>query len=163
MNQSVFRFRGLRILLVALVAASLPAYAELYKWTDANGKVHYSDQPPPANVKQPVTVKSRKPSSPPQAATPDAAGAQKTYVEKDAEFRQRQVQAAESEAAAKKAAEEAAAKQKNCAQAKNQLANLQAGGRITRVNDKGEREYLNDAEVAQEIERTRQIADSWCK
>ena len=28
-----------------------PASAALYKWTDANGRVVYSDQPPPGNVK----------------------------------------------------------------------------------------------------------------
>ena len=33
------------MLLFGLVA--LPAMAEIYKWVDANGKVHYSDQKPP--------------------------------------------------------------------------------------------------------------------
>ncbi|GAB3266234.1 DUF4124 domain-containing protein [Chitinimonas naiadis] len=33
--------------LSALLASSL-AFAEVYKWVDANGKVQYGDQPPPA-------------------------------------------------------------------------------------------------------------------
>ena len=35
----------------ALLLAAVPAAAALYKWIDANGRVIYSDQPPPANVK----------------------------------------------------------------------------------------------------------------
>jgi glutaredoxin len=39
------------ILLLALAFAA-PASAELFRWTDAQGRVHYSDQPPPPNIKQ---------------------------------------------------------------------------------------------------------------
>lgn len=36
----------MKILLPLLLALSaLPAHAEIYKWTDANGRVHYSDRP----------------------------------------------------------------------------------------------------------------------
>jgi glutaredoxin len=35
-----------------LILCSMPALAgTLYRWTDADGKVHYTDQPPPASVK----------------------------------------------------------------------------------------------------------------
>jgi hypothetical protein len=40
-----------KFLLILLIFASTNTFAELSKWTDADGKVHYSDQPPPANVK----------------------------------------------------------------------------------------------------------------
>jgi len=36
-------------LLVCLLAG--PALADMYKWTDENGKTHYSDQPPPGTTK----------------------------------------------------------------------------------------------------------------
>jgi glutaredoxin len=39
------------VLLLALVFAA-PAAAELYRWTDSQGRVHYSDLPPPANIKK---------------------------------------------------------------------------------------------------------------
>ena len=35
-----------------LMLACVCAQADLYRWVDAEGKVHYSDQPPPASVKQ---------------------------------------------------------------------------------------------------------------
>lgn len=152
-------------LAACLILAAAPAAAEIYKWTDADGKVHFSDQPPPPNVKAPVNVKPRRsaatPSAPAQDAAP-AAGAPKTYVEQEAEFRKRQVEAAEKAEAEKKAAELAAEKQRNCSRAKAQLASLQSG-RITRANAAGEREYLSDAEIAQEMARMQKVADESCK
>lgn len=42
-----------RCLLLVLLSLALPAGAEIYRWTDAQGKVHYSDSPPPeAQAKQ---------------------------------------------------------------------------------------------------------------
>ena len=161
------RFPMIPGLLMALACGGLPvmpALGELYKWTDPGGRVHYSDQPPPPNIKEPVTAKPRRQTSP--TAAPEAAGAAaaapKSYVEQNAEFNRRRVEAAEREAAEKKAVQEAAEKKKNCELSKVQLARAQSGARITRYNDKGETVYLNDAEIAQEIARTKQVADSWC-
>ena len=159
-------------LLLALIGGawlvSAPAGAQTYKWTDAEGKVHYSDQPPPANAKEQAMVKPRKPSaSTPAASAPTEKGAStaknKTYIEQEADFKKRQVETAEREAADKKKAAEAAEKKQNCEQARSQVKNLQSGGRITRTNAQGEREYLNDAQIAQEIERGKKSVDSWCK
>jgi hypothetical protein len=156
--------------LLAVIAGgwlvAVPALAQTYKWTDAEGKIHYSDQPPPANAKDPVTVRPRKPATPgaPVASEKQLPAArQKTYVEQEADFRKRRVEAAEREAAEKKKADDAAQKKQNCEQARSQLQNLQSGGRITRTNSQGEREYLSDAQVAQEIERAKKSVDSWCK
>jgi len=50
-------FRGLLIL---LLLASAPLHAgEVYRWTDAQGNVSYSDQPPPASAKQATRIKSK--------------------------------------------------------------------------------------------------------
>jgi hypothetical protein len=35
-----------------LMLACVAAHADLYRWVDADGTVHYSDQLPPANIKQ---------------------------------------------------------------------------------------------------------------
>ena len=144
-----------------------PVAAETYKWTDAEGKVHYSDQPPPANAKEQGTVKSIKPSTPAAASAPTEKGAPAaktpTYVEQEADFKKRQVEAAEREAAEKKKAAEVAEKRRNCEQARASLKNLQLGGRIASANAQGERDYLSDAQLAQEMERTKKSVDDWCK
>jgi hypothetical protein len=43
------------------------------------------------------------------------------------------------------------------------LKNLQLGGRISSANAQGERDYLSDAQMAQEIERAKKSVDDWCK
>ena len=41
------------ILLISLLLASLNVAAgQMYRWVDAEGKVHYTDEPPPASAKQ---------------------------------------------------------------------------------------------------------------
>ncbi len=46
-----------RFLLLAMLIASAPAGAGVYKWTDAQGRVHYSDDPPPEAKAQQIKVK----------------------------------------------------------------------------------------------------------
>jgi len=42
----------MRYVILAIVAAlALPAKAQLYRWTDAQGKIHFTDTPPPATAK----------------------------------------------------------------------------------------------------------------
>lgn len=155
-----------RLLLLALVAGALlgsaPALSQTYKWKDADGKIHYSDQPPPPNV-QDMTAAPRKQSTP---AAPTAKGAPpakaKTYVEQEADFRKRQVEQAERDAAAKKLADEAAEKKRNCEQVRGQLKSLQIG-RVTQTNANGERVYMSDAQIAQEVDRLKKSEASWCK
>ena len=143
---------------------SAPVAAQTYKWTDANGEVHYSDQPPPPNVKEPVTIKPRKQSAPAAPTEKGAPAAKaKTYMEQEAEFRKRQVETAEREAAEKKKADEVAENKQNCEQVRVQLKVLQAGGRVTQTNAQGEREYMSDAQIGQEIERLNKAEASLCR
>jgi hypothetical protein len=93
-----------------------------------------------------------------------ATGGPKTPQEQEAEFQQRRVEAAEKDAADRKAQEEQQTRRKNCEQAKQHVAQLQSGVRITRYDpNTGSNDYLDDAQIAAELGRARQIADSWCK
>jgi Domain of unknown function (DUF4124) len=54
-----------RYLLIALLALSAPAMAQVYRWVDEKGTVHYSNATPPAGVKSTVIdldAKAGKPS-----------------------------------------------------------------------------------------------------
>lgn len=42
----------LSLLLIGFAIAATPAVAELYKWIGADGKINYSDTPPPADAKK---------------------------------------------------------------------------------------------------------------
>ena len=138
------------------------ANAQVYKCVDAKGKTVYSQSPCPANSKSKTLDANPAPSS----AAPASSGAAKGPVDPrkaDAEFKKRQL---EEQAAAKKASEkdeEAKVKAENCGRAKGSLAQYEAGGRITRYNAKGEREFLNDDEIAREKARAQDMVSQYCK
>jgi hypothetical protein len=83
----------------------------------------------------------------------------------DPELEARRKKAADEQAAQQKAQQEkeAAQRAENCARAKNHLAALNEGFRITRTNEKGEREILDDKGRAEEMQRARQVIASDCK
>lgn len=42
----------MRLILVFLLALSFPAIGQVYKWTDAQGNVHFGTQPPPGHQEE---------------------------------------------------------------------------------------------------------------
>jgi len=167
-----------RVLTLALLLAALPASAVMYKWVDQDGKIHYSDQPPPGGTKSTAVVNTPTPSTPAPASAPAGAkpadnanappaGAApkgpKTAAEQEMEFRKRRLEAAEAETKRQQEAKAAEEKKRNCAQASTRLAALEAGGRVTKYGPNGETLYLSDGEIAKELGEARKVADSWCK
>lgn len=139
-----------RLLAAALaacaLAAALPAAAALYKWTDANGRVVYSDQPPSA-----ANVKAETLSAPPPAANPNAA---KELAQKDAEMRKRSTERVEAAAQAEKERTVKEQRTEECTRIANSIKQLTSSQfRIYRANDKGEQEEMDAA--AKQRERTR--------
>ena len=51
----------------------------------------------------------------------------------------------------------------NCRRARGQLAALQSGQRMARINDKGEREILDDKGRADEMRRANEVIASECR
>lgn len=165
-------------LLAALLAATAlvagHANAAPFKWRNAEGRIVYSDLPPPPGTRvqmisapadgRPVPASAQAPAS---AATPEtaAAGAQAdapanpaappaptNWVERERVERQ---QAAERAAADARAAEndrQAAERMSHCEQARSSLATLESGTRLRMVNARGEPVIIDDAE------RTKQVA-----
>src|SRR5882724_2671272 len=54
-----------KVLLLLLVLASASALAQVHRWVDDKGTVHYSDSPPPAGVKSTTVDIDLKPAPPP--------------------------------------------------------------------------------------------------
>ncbi|HVY04747.1 MAG TPA: glutaredoxin domain-containing protein [Burkholderiales bacterium] len=55
----------LLITLVALFVVTAPSVADMYKWTDESGKIHYSDSPPPGQKAKKLDLKINSISGPP--------------------------------------------------------------------------------------------------
>lgn len=172
----MFKVRA-RFMMLALLglALSAPALAQ-WKWRDDQGKVLYSDRPPPHGVPEKDILQS------PAAATPriqiisstplggtapaEAASQPKVKPESkaDAELDARRRKAEQEQAAKERANEQknVAARRENCNQARSYLRTLDDGMRIARTNEKGEREILDDQQRAQEVQRARGIMSSDC-
>lgn len=146
-------------LFLALFLA-LPAAAQIYEWRDAQGQLNYSDQPP-QGVEAKLIRPGRAPSAP---GTDDAEQAsQPSLAERELEFRERRAEEAEAKAKAEQESQQAAERERMCTQARSQLSALQSGQRVSRFNQRGEREYLDDVERAAEITRAQDFIRNNCE
>jgi len=147
--------------IVSMLMLTMAAQAGVTRWVDTEGKVHYSDQPPPPTAKSQKNLDLKNNPTLPQAV-PDSKGGEKSLAEKDLESRKRKVQAEESAAKQAKEQEEAKNRKANCEQARNRLQAMQEGQRISKFDEKGERVFLEDKDRALAIEDAKKVADSWC-
>lgn len=153
--------------LAALLAVLLTgtAHAQIYQWHDAQGRPHFGDQPPANSHATPL--RRGAPPPPAAAATPDSASEEEKAVLPEYELRRRA--AAEKRALAAEAKKEETERQaaeeerqRNCQLTRNQLTALESGQRIARFSESGEREFLDDAQRAQETERVRNLLQQHC-
>ena len=172
--------RGATALAVPLALATLlmalsPTADAQWRWRDKNGQVNASDRPPPRDVpdkdilSRPAADARRNAAVPAAAPASSAensaaaASAPPTALEREVQARKR---SAEQEQAAKAKAEEerlSAQRAENCRAARGHLAALETGQRISRTNEKGEREVLDDKGRADEQRRAREVVASDCR
>jgi hypothetical protein len=142
------------IILTVLIACGATA-AEVYKWTDANGVVHYSDAPNNQAAKiveiptAPVTTTNTSPAEQPPTATSTPSTSLNTTStaeeQKQAIAMQKQNEA-------------------YCEQAKANLSLLQeTGRRVYTVTPKGEYIYFNDEQRATEVKKTQEQIKMFCQ
>lgn len=156
---------------VAFLAAA-STQAQVYKCVDAAGKVVYSQDPCPANMKSDTMTRNRPsaPVAPPadssadKAAKGDAAknAAPKTAAEQEQAFRKRQLDQAKAAKESGQKAAETQQKAENCRSARERLTQFEIGGRMSRINAQGERYYLEDAQIEQEKARARGDVALFC-
>lgn len=149
-------------LLAVSTALATPALAQVYQWRDTDGRVHYSDVPPPTGEVKAVAPASRGGNAPATDATAEPPKA-KTMAEKELEFRQRRAAAAEAQAKAEEEKSRAAERAAACEQARGQLVALRSGQRLARFNSKGEREIMDDASRAAETEQAEKYVEKHCR
>ncbi len=140
---------GILLALTATVSS-----AALYKWTDANGRVVYSDQPPTGNVNYEVVGGAAPPSNP---------NAVRDMAAQEAEFRKRQTDKAEETAKAEKARAEATRRNELCMQARARVRLLQDEAQpLVRLNDKGERVLMTTEDRRRAIEEQQRVLRESC-
>lgn len=160
------------LLLALLCLAAAGAAQAQWKWRDAQGHTQYSDIPPPASVPEKdilqrpagsrhIVVTSIGAAA--SAASAPAAASGPSKAELEAAARKKQDQ--DTQATKRKDEEHRVAAQRrdNCERAQSSMRQLQSGQRLARVNEKGERVFMEDAQIASEINRTRDLITSECR
>jgi hypothetical protein len=144
---------------LALMIATAPASAQMLKCIGKDGKVEYATQCPSGTTQQQTGIRNE-----PGAIKPGAAPQQKSLAEREADFRKRQTEATEARQKSDQKAAETAQNQEACLNAKANLAALQEGHRVSKVDPKtGERVFVDDAERPAEIARAQSLVANNCK
>lgn len=144
-------------LTIVIAITGLNANAELNKWVDSEGKVHYSDTRPPdvksesvRNISGKGQVEAPASFSPKNIAEREA-DLKKSRLEKDEAAQKRAQQDAESEA-----------KKRNCDAARQMQRSIEEGSRLVTYDEKGERTVLDDAARAQRLEEANKAVSANC-
>jgi hypothetical protein len=118
--------------LAALLAASVSAQAQMYKCVDERGVTSYSDSPRAGCKGKEVDIRPIPPvSGELKPDTSDIAG-------READFRRRQIERSDAQA------DEEAGRKQECERMRREYARLQFPGRLSVVDAKGERTYIDD-------------------
>ena len=149
-----------RIVLTCAIAAmtvSMGAMAnEIYKWTDADGNVHYEDRPSGAATEERLDLTYR--------STDRGAVQARVKSRVDAQTAREEAKstaaAAEQEAADNAAAEQQ--RRERCDQARARLESYLQARRLYRTDDNGERVYLDDAQSQQARQKAEEQIAEFC-
>lgn len=158
------------LLAMVLGLCCTPTLAQ-YKWKDSRGQLHASDQPPPRDIPEKNVLQrpaARSAATQAQPAAPAASAPASAAIARapvDPELQQRRARAEQEAKVRAKADDDRLASQRaeNCQRARQQLATLDSGTRLVRVNQNGERIALDDAARASETAQARNVIASECR
>lgn len=142
--------------LLTLLLLPLAGQAQVYKWRDATGKIHYGDQPPAG-----AQAQSRK-LTPDNSLSDDTSGAQKAAAEQRLDAAKRTSDAKEKAAEAERQRAQDAEREVACERARINLQGLESGQIRYRLDAAGEREGLDGARRDAELDAARRIVDINC-
>jgi hypothetical protein len=174
--------KAARLALLSLACLLPLAATAQWQWLDKDGRKVFSDQAPPPDIPAGRILKQPGVRAPAAAAsanvnasantTAAAAAAAPTGVDpalkpagKDRalEEKRKQNEAAEAEKKKAQEAKVAEAREDNCRRARANKAGFESGQRIAYTNEKGEKEYMDDARRATELKRVEDIIARDCR
>jgi hypothetical protein len=139
---------------ILLAALATGAGAEVYRWTDAEGRVHYGDRPSAGSQSVPVGSGAATGQPP----TNDAERLQRQQRMLDA---YRQEREEKQQAEAKRKADDAE-RERNCAHGRDVLARYERSSGIYEPQADGTRRYLSEAEKESAIRAAQGDVKRWC-
>ena len=143
---------------MVLILASFVAEAKVYKWTDKNGKVHYSDKPFDQNseeieLKKPISQqKQQKAKADAQKIIQQQNRRLSNQFEQEKELKQQQAQKEQDQREYEAA----------CKEAKDGLKTLQMQRPVYELKDNGERVFYSEERRKKEIAQLNEIIATHC-
>ena len=139
-------------MLVALSSAT--AYAGVYKWTDEDGKIHYSQTRPSSDIEaESLRIHGRKPQS---DSTSDTDADKKKAEDKKKEQSDKKQES-------KLNAENAKNAKAVCQTARKRLSIMKSTGRIRERDEKGNVNYLSDKQKKASMKKEQEVIKKFCK
>lgn len=149
-NQAIYT-----ALLLTLVASSGAFAQNIYKWTDADGNVHYGDRPTDVQAEQ-VAIAS-KPTNP--SVVRAESKSVENYQAKRAERAAAEAADAASAAELKAKADDRAQK---CTQYRQTMQKFVVSRRLYREDESGERIYLDETETQAARDKVEKQVEEYC-
>lgn len=141
------------LILVVLLVFTSQALAEVYKWVDERGRVHYGDKPTSDNAEK-VTIQKGSANDP-------LASEREEKRRKLLDIYQEDRSRKKSDRAAR--IEEKKQRQANCAQAREKLEEIRRASYLYKDgNDAENREILSDSERGRAERESQQAVNKWC-
>lgn len=138
-----------------LLLLALPVKAQVYKWVDEQGRVHYGDKPHGIEA-QSVPVRPAPTTGPSAEPPQDRDEAQRRLLHDLEQDR------LEREEARERKTQEQARRERNCALARDRLRRLESAGLLYDLDAQGDRRVLGDAERLAAEEQARRAVQQWC-
>ena len=143
------------VLILSAGLASSASASEIYKWTDAEGNVHYTDKPIDPSYEHVAIVSRPTDNARVQAQTQARLERKATAAEEAAnapEGPTRDELRAEAEERAQK-----------CSMYQERVIRFEQAHRLYRADESGERVYLDDSEIDEARQKAQDQANEFCK
>ena len=139
------------IALLLFISATSAFSTGVFKWTDADGNIHYGDRP--KGVAEEIKV--RKGPAPDPGMRQHRQKRDRLLEVFDEERREKQSDKA-------LVAREKAKQEQKCSNAQDSLEKYQTAGYLYKLDEEGNRNILKDGEHALALEQAQDSVDHWC-
>jgi hypothetical protein len=139
--------------LIVLCLACLPLRAEVYRWVDADGRVHFSDRRPEPGARGLQSLE-----------VPDAAASPDPQLQAERERARRLLQVWDEERLAREqaTAEETVLREEQCAQLREHIEELDRARRVYREDGSDTPQLLSEAERRSHEQAVRAVFSERC-
>ncbi|AZT85450.1 DUF4124 domain-containing protein [Marinobacter sp. NP-4(2019)] len=144
----------IRTLLTLLLLSPTASLAEVYRWTDSEGRTHFGDRPPTQAASQEVQVESAP------ARVDNAARDRQQKM--NAFLEQKQQERDQQRAADAKAEKQAAKRAELCTKLRARLKYMDSVSTFYNLNEEGERVFVSESENTRIRERFRKKVEETC-